>query len=97
MNVNIKNVYAAQSGFNVVSPLHDFDTVGRPVVDYVLEPVIGWALGSVGETYPITLEGVQEQNTNAILRPDGVVDHPFREQWGSINDWLKSQNAEGLV
>ncbi len=43
--------------------------------------------------YPVTYEGVITDNVY-LLRPDGTVDKPDGEFFFSLDDWLKSEQAD---
>lgn len=98
----IRLVTPATPGFYVVSPL--FDESGR-ARDASRDPVVAWAIGNFGLTFPVTvfevlekwgIDGEDESDSyehSAILTPDGHVVSVSRE-WGTFEAWLADQKAE---
>lgn len=82
-------VTPAAPGFYVLTPCYDED--GGAIYEASREPVIAWALDSLGCSYPIALnDGLCQTGDPAILCPDGQV-RSYDRGWEALDDWLKEQ------
>ena len=84
-------VTPATPGFYVLSECVDEQGA---ICEASREPVVSWALDSLGCNYPVTLnDGVDQNRDPAILCPDGQV-RAYDASWESLDDWLDEQKAK---
>lgn len=84
-------VIPALPGFYVLTPC--FDETGA-ICEAPREPVVAWALDSLGCTHPVAMcDGLQDRGDPAVLCPDGKV-RAFNKEWGALAEWLADQKAK---
>lgn len=80
-------VFAAQPGFFVLELMRG----NGDEIEPIQYPVLFWAIESESlAPYPITLEGIKTES-NYILQPDGSVERPGIDGFGSVDAWLTHQ------
>ncbi len=81
-------VTPAAPGFYVLSQCVDAQGA---ICGAAQEPVVSWALDSLGCNYPVTLnDGLDQTRNPAILCPDGEV-REYDGTWANLADWLDDQ------